>query len=115
MGPQFFETYMGRKFFEADFPRLIQALESISIQNKTQELTELSVSVFPQHLIKAIPSSDERYPGIFIEIAGIQVALVEFDKEKNRYQIHTWRPTQNQEGPTYSVFYDQKQFECNEK
>ena len=32
MGPEFFQTMMGRKFYEADVPRLIKALEKIAVE-----------------------------------------------------------------------------------
>ena len=32
MGPQFFQTGYGRKFFDADLPRIIKALEKIAVE-----------------------------------------------------------------------------------
>ena len=29
-GPKFFQTHMGRKFFESDFPRMVRVLEKIA-------------------------------------------------------------------------------------
>ncbi len=34
MGPEFFQTVMGHKFYEADVPRIARALESIAVEMK---------------------------------------------------------------------------------
>ena len=43
MGPEFFQTHMGRKFYEADVPRIAKSLESIAaslekLANPVQEV-----------------------------------------------------------------------------
>lgn len=30
MGPEFFQTAMGRKFYESDFPKMIKAIERLA-------------------------------------------------------------------------------------
>lgn len=40
MGPQFFQTRMGQKFYEGDFPRLVKVLENISKSLEDENKTE---------------------------------------------------------------------------
>lgn len=37
---EFYQTLMGRKFYEADVPRIVKALERIVIALEKQEITE---------------------------------------------------------------------------
>lgn len=34
MGPEFFQTIMGKRFYEANIPRIIKALENIATELK---------------------------------------------------------------------------------
>ena len=54
--------------------------------NKQEEL------VIPTRLgnIVAIPSTEPLYPGIFIEVNGKQVALIEYDGSNEQHVIRVW-------------------------
>lgn len=43
MGPEFFQTYMGRKYYERDVPRIVEALERIAMAMEKQ--IELSTCI----------------------------------------------------------------------
>jgi len=48
MGPEFFQTMMGRKFYEADVPRVASALERIAAaMEEANRLEKLKMGVQP--------------------------------------------------------------------
>jgi hypothetical protein len=47
-GPQFFETLMGRKFFEADVPRALRALERLAAAIEALKPSASSVAEVPE-------------------------------------------------------------------
>lgn len=49
-----------------------------------------TVVVTPLGSIVAIPSTDPRYPGIFIEVNGKQVALIEYDGDAEEHVVRVW-------------------------
>ena len=42
---EFYQTLMGRKFYEADIPRIVKSLERIAIALEKQEMEQLEDSI----------------------------------------------------------------------
>lgn len=55
----------------------------------TKKQEELVISTRLGNII-AIPSTDPLYPGIFIEVNGRQVALIEYDGHNEQHILRVW-------------------------
>lgn len=44
----------------------------------------------PKGDIEVIPATDPIYPGVYVEISGVQVALIEFDRIDNQHAVRVW-------------------------
>jgi hypothetical protein len=64
MGPEFFQTIMGRKFYEADVPRIAKALENIAVELKrSNDLKEKEKEL---QMIGKVEDPDGTDPGLSV-------------------------------------------------
>lgn len=49
-----------------------------------------SIIKTPKGIISIHPSSDPNYPGVYIDINGVQVALIEWDDTAQKHAVRVW-------------------------
>lgn len=98
MGPEFFQTGMGRKFYEADVPRIAKGIERLAAAiEKQNELTERRIQMDEQFYASAQPSPDSlrTLTGPFMASAGGEEGpfhdpLIAFQDRQPKAQLHRW-------------------------
>jgi branched-subunit amino acid aminotransferase/4-amino-4-deoxychorismate lyase len=67
MGPEFFQTMMGRKFFDGDVPRLIKAIERLA---HAVETINLPKEIDKAALLKAVTKPKEERKATYVPNVG---------------------------------------------
>ena len=108
-GPQFFETRMGRIFFEHHVPNINRALESISKSleqmNKTGgEDKEVIIGLGNELKLKVSPKCTD-YKGVAIDIVkgDKEYPVLLLEEQNNKVSIYLWEEKDNEDFTQKSI------------
>lgn len=77
---------------------------------RSMQRPEMSVTT-PKGEINVFKASDPNYPGVYVEINGVQLALVEYDESKKKHAVRIWSADDDEGDPEYTQMIGEKEHE----